>query len=47
MMPRRLANTLRIGVPRHLLEKGIDADVSAAFEEVLRELECGRGHDDR
>jgi aspartyl-tRNA(Asn)/glutamyl-tRNA(Gln) amidotransferase subunit A len=29
----------RIGVPRHLLEKGVDPDVLAAFEESLRTCE--------
>ncbi|MEK7144408.1 MAG: Asp-tRNA(Asn)/Glu-tRNA(Gln) amidotransferase subunit GatA [Patescibacteria group bacterium] len=34
---------LRIGMPRHLLEKGIDADVSAAFDATLEKL-AGEGH---
>ncbi|HXT70639.1 MAG TPA: Asp-tRNA(Asn)/Glu-tRNA(Gln) amidotransferase subunit GatA [Vicinamibacterales bacterium] len=29
---------LRIGVPRHLLERGVDAEVSAAFERALSAL---------
>ena len=31
--------TLRIGVPRHLLEAGLDEDVRAAFDETLATLE--------
>ena len=34
------ASGTRIGVPRHLLEQGIDADVLSAFEEGLRVLEA-------
>lgn len=34
--------TLRIGVPRHLLEKGIDADVLAHFNAALADLEAKR-----
>jgi aspartyl-tRNA(Asn)/glutamyl-tRNA(Gln) amidotransferase subunit A len=30
---------LTIGVPRHFMQKGIDADVLANFEEVLKKLE--------
>jgi aspartyl-tRNA(Asn)/glutamyl-tRNA(Gln) amidotransferase subunit A len=36
------AKGLRIGVPRHLLEEGVDAAVADAFEESLRVL-TGRG----
>lgn len=35
--------TLRIGVPRHLLNEGIDADLLATFEETLAKL-TERGH---
>lgn len=35
---RALQQTLRIGVPRHLLKKGVDADVLAAFEATLAKL---------
>lgn len=31
---------LRIGVPRHLLEKGVDADVLATFDAALAKLEA-------
>jgi aspartyl-tRNA(Asn)/glutamyl-tRNA(Gln) amidotransferase subunit A len=34
---------LAIGVPRHLLKEGIDADVLTAFEAALKKLE-GEGH---
>lgn len=33
------AEKLRIGVPRHLLKEGIDADVLETFEKTLRSLE--------
>lgn len=36
-------NTLRIGVPRHLLEKGVDPDVLAAFDTTLKKL-AAEGH---
>ncbi len=35
---RAVSKSLRIGVPRHLLEEGIDADVRAAFNALLEEL---------
>ncbi|HWH16370.1 MAG TPA: Asp-tRNA(Asn)/Glu-tRNA(Gln) amidotransferase subunit GatA [Candidatus Paceibacterota bacterium] len=35
--------SLRIGVPRHLLEEGLDPDVRERFDETLRALEA-RGH---
>jgi aspartyl-tRNA(Asn)/glutamyl-tRNA(Gln) amidotransferase subunit A len=35
--------TLRIGIPRHLLEEGLDEDVRAAFDATLARLE-GAGH---
>jgi len=34
---------MRIGVPRHLLEEGLDADLRARFEETLASLEA-KGH---
>ncbi len=34
---------LRIGVPRHFMEKGVDPDLMARFDATLKELE-GRGH---
>ncbi|MEJ0053937.1 MAG: Asp-tRNA(Asn)/Glu-tRNA(Gln) amidotransferase subunit GatA [bacterium] len=37
--PRALSQTLRIGVPRHLLESGIDEDVKASFEAALAVLQ--------
>ncbi len=37
-------NTLRIGVPNHLLEEGIDSDVMTAFKETLEKLR-GEGHE--
>ena len=36
--PRHVQKHLRIGVPRHLLEEGVDADVLAAFNETLAKL---------
>ena len=35
---REVPEHLRIGVPRHLLEEGIDADVRAAFDTTLEKL---------
>lgn len=35
--------TMRIGVPRHLLKEGVDADVLAAFDETLNKL-VSEGH---
>lgn len=35
--------SLRIGVPYHLLTKGVDADVRSAFDETLKKL-TDRGH---
>lgn len=32
--------SLRIGVPRHLLEEGLDADVRERFDETLKKLEA-------
>lgn len=32
--------SLRIGVPRHLLEEGLDADVRECFDETLKKLEA-------
>jgi len=40
---REVPAKLRIGVPRHLLEAGIDADVRAAFDATLAALESA-GH---
>jgi aspartyl-tRNA(Asn)/glutamyl-tRNA(Gln) amidotransferase subunit A len=37
------AEKLRIGVPRHLLTEGLDADVLACFEETLKDL-TSAGH---
>ena len=48
-LPERLRHTremrkqFRIGVPRHLLEEGIDADVQEAFDRTLASLEAA-GH---
>lgn len=39
----RAAGKLRIGVPRHLLEKGIDDDLLAVFNDALKKLEA-EGH---
>lgn len=39
----RVPKSLRIGVPRHLLEEGVDADVHAAFDTMLERL-TGVGH---
>ena len=36
--PREVGKTLRIGVPYHLLETGVDADVRAAFDAALERL---------
>ncbi len=44
LYPVRVATEkLAIGVPRHLLETGVDADVRAAFDATLAELESA-GH---
>ena len=40
---RKLSEHLRIGVPRHLLEKGVGDDVRAAFDATLKEL-AAAGH---
>lgn len=40
---RKTSESLRIGVPRHLLTKGIDPDVLEAFDVTLNDLE-GVGH---
>jgi aspartyl-tRNA(Asn)/glutamyl-tRNA(Gln) amidotransferase subunit A len=40
---REAGSTLRIGVPRHLLTEGLDADVLARFEETLKGLTAA-GH---
>lgn len=40
---RAVGESLRIGVPRHLLTEGLDADVLARFEETLAEL-VSAGH---
>lgn len=40
---RDAAETLRIGVPQHLLEEGIDADVRAQFDATLAAL-VAKGH---
>lgn len=34
---------LRIGIPRHLLRKGVDPDVTEAFEKTIEKL-CAAGH---
>jgi aspartyl-tRNA(Asn)/glutamyl-tRNA(Gln) amidotransferase subunit A len=39
-----VGNTLRIGVPRHLIADGIDADVRAAFDSTLDRL-AAAGHE--
>jgi len=41
---KEVGTTLRIGVPRHLLADGIDADVLAHFEETLAQL-AADGHE--
>ncbi len=38
--PKEARERLRIGVPRHLLLEGLDADVLARFEETLAKLEA-------
>lgn len=40
---RALPKRLRVGVPRHLLAEGVDADVLAAFDAMLAKLES-EGH---
>ena len=35
---RGIPEKFRIGVPRHLLEKGVDADIRAAFDVTLKQL---------
>jgi aspartyl-tRNA(Asn)/glutamyl-tRNA(Gln) amidotransferase subunit A len=40
---RDASKPLRVGIPRHLLEEGIEADVRAAFDETLKKLEA-EGH---
>jgi aspartyl-tRNA(Asn)/glutamyl-tRNA(Gln) amidotransferase subunit A len=40
---RELLKRLRVGVPRHLLNQGIDADVRAAFDSMLERL-MNAGH---
>ncbi len=40
---REVPSTFRIGVPRHLLEEGIDTDVRAQFEDTLTRL-VAQGH---
>lgn len=42
--PKKIGKTLRIGVPRHLLEKGVDADLRTVFDETLKKLEKA-GHE--
>ncbi|MBU6491103.1 Asp-tRNA(Asn)/Glu-tRNA(Gln) amidotransferase subunit GatA [Patescibacteria group bacterium] len=44
LYPRHdIQSKMRIGVPRHLLSEGIDADVRAAFEDTLKQL-VSAGH---
>ncbi len=40
---RKITTSLRIGVPRHLLQEGIDTDVLAAFDATIERLKAA-GH---